>query len=115
MKYLKLGTVDIFRGISNSGISIDKTEANIGAFDYWLVKLNGEGEIEWQNTIGGEQTDYLSSAKQTADGGFIIAGYSYSGISGDKVESSNGSADYWVLKLMHPVKLNGRIRLVEIS
>ena len=86
-------------GISNSGISIDKTEANIGAFDYWLVKLNGEGEIEWQNTIGGEQTDYLSSAKQTADGGFIIAGYSYSGISGDKVESSNGSADYWVLKI----------------
>ncbi len=56
-------------------------------------------EIEWQNTIGGENYDELHSIQQTLDGGYILGGFSYSDISGDKTEASNGGYDYWVVKV----------------
>ena len=89
----------ILAGRSYSGISGDKTEASSGGYDYWIVKLNNTGAIEWQNTIGGSGDDNLWSAEQTADGGYILGGYSTSGISGDKTEAAIGLADYWVVKL----------------
>lgn len=92
----------ILGGYSNSGISGDKTEANLGLYsDYWVVKLNSAGAIEWQNTIGGNGSDYLFSARQTFDGGFILGGHSYSSLSGDKTEGIIGGTynDYWVIKL----------------
>jgi hypothetical protein len=36
--------------------------------------------------------------RETNDGGFILGGYSGSGISGDKTESCAGVVDYWVVK-----------------
>ena len=89
----------ILSGYSNSGISGDKTEASQGSNDYWVVKLNSLGVIEWQNTIGGSSDDRLYSINKTSDGGYILGGRSSSGISGDKTEASQGSNDYWVVKL----------------
>jgi hypothetical protein len=90
----------IVGGTSNSGVSGDKTENCIsGSNDYWVVKLNSTGGITWQNTIGGNFNDYLRSIEQTSDGGYILAGHSNSGISGDKTEASLGTDDYWVVKL----------------
>ncbi|MFN0275936.1 MAG: MopE-related protein [Chitinophagales bacterium] len=89
----------ILGGSSGSTIFGDKTEDNIGLLDYWIVKLNGAGNIEWQNTIGGTNTDDLYVIRQTADIGYIAGGYSESGISGDKTEANIGSRDYWVVKL----------------
>jgi len=86
-------------GISESGISGDKTEPSMGDFDYWVVKLNSTGVIEWQNTLGGSKDEYLRSAAQTSDGGYIVGGWSLSGITGDKTEASLGSFDYWIIKL----------------
>ena len=57
------------------------------------------GSIEWQNTIGGYNTDILTSIQQTLDKGYICGGYSLSNISGDKTENSQGGNDYWVVKL----------------
>jgi hypothetical protein len=90
----------ILGGYSSSGISGDKTEASKGSNDYWVVKLDATGQtIEWQNTIGGNVHDELTTIQQTADGGYILGGYSQSGISGDKTELNQGSWDYWVVKL----------------
>jgi hypothetical protein len=44
-------------------------------------------EIEWQNTIGGSGDDLFTSIQQTADGGYILGGYSSSNISADKTEN----------------------------
>ncbi|MBK7971097.1 MAG: hypothetical protein IPK08_20445 [Bacteroidetes bacterium] len=55
--------------------------------------------IEWQNTIGGSSPDLLRSITQTADGGYILGGYSASDISGDKNENNNGLIDYWIVKI----------------
>ncbi len=89
----------ILGGHSDSGISGDKTESSQGGLDYWVVKLDPAGNIQWQNTIGGSNNDQLTSIQQTSDGGYILGGYSGSGISGDKTESSQGGLDYWVVKL----------------
>lgn len=89
----------ILGGFSDSGISGDKSEVSYGGSDYWVLKLNQFGNIEWQNTIGGDATDFLYSTSQTSDGGYILGGYSNSSISGDKTEANIGDLDYWIIKL----------------
>ncbi len=88
----------ILGGTSGSNISGDKTENSIGGWDYWIVKIDAVGNIQWQNTIGGSNYDWLYSIQQTADGGFIFGGESNSNISGDKTENNIGSFDYWIVK-----------------
>ena len=93
----------ILIGDSNSDLSSDKTEPNIGgaqtSYDFWIIKLDSLGGIEWQNTIGGNQSERPFSASQTLDGGYLIGGDSWSNIFGDKTENSYGYDDYWILKL----------------
>ena len=89
----------ILGGYSDSNISGDKTENSQGGYDYWVVKLDVSGNIQWQNTIGGNSGDCLTSIQQTTDGGYILGGYSWSSISGDKTEDPQGTEDYWVVKL----------------
>lgn len=76
-----------------------KSEKSRGNMDYWIVKLDKQGVIEWQKTYGGQYADLLRSMEQTSDNGYILAGYSNSPISGDKTEGNKGAGDYWVLKL----------------
>ncbi|MFI5220031.1 MAG: T9SS C-terminal target domain-containing protein, partial [Bacteroidia bacterium] len=88
----------ILGGYSFSGISGDKTEGNIGDGDYWIVKTDPSGNIQWQNTVGGNSEDELYSVQQTSDGGYILGGWSQSHISGDKTEDLIGGSDYWIVK-----------------
>ena len=68
-----------------------------GYLDYWVVKLNNIGTIEWQKALGGTSEDLGYSVEQTSDGGYIVAGESRSQ-DGDII-GNNGGTDYWVLKL----------------
>ncbi|PHR49568.1 MAG: hypothetical protein COA32_00120 [Fluviicola sp.] len=70
---------------------------NHGDYDYWIVKLDGVGNIIWQKSLGGSWSDQPGSIQQTTDGGYIVAGQSYS-INGD-VTGSIGGWDYWIVKL----------------
>jgi len=76
-----------------------KSEKSRGNMDYWIVKLDKEGVLEWQKTYGGQYSDLLRSMEQTADNGYILAGYSNSPVSGDKTEANKGVGDYWILKI----------------
>jgi len=89
----------IFGGSSLSNISGEKTEASNGDLDMWVIKINPNGEIEWQNSIGGNDSDEINAIELTLDGGYILAGFSESNISGDKTEDARGSIDYWIVKL----------------
>lgn len=92
----------ILVGNSSSDASGDKTQTSkcyYGNLDYWIVKLDSDGVIKWQSTIGGCSLDYGTEVIQLKDKGYIIGGSSYSGISGDKSEDSRGSSDFWILKI----------------
>ena len=97
-----VGTHDggyIAGGYSESPISGKKTEASRGAYDYWLLKMNIDGSIKWQKTLGGSLGDYMTSVDETRDGGVLVGGYSNSNADGDKTENSKGGYDYWLVKL----------------
>ena len=68
-------------------MSGEKTEATRGNYDYWIVKINADGKKIWDKTFGGNDSETLSSIVATSDGGFLLGGYSVSGISGEKIRS----------------------------
>ncbi|PSR53653.1 hypothetical protein AHMF7605_09010 [Adhaeribacter arboris] len=86
-------------GTSTSGVSGTKSTGNKGLQDYWIVKTNGDGNKEWDKTYGGSGSDYLQTAWQTADGGYILGGSSNSPVSGDRSFTASGQYDYWIIKL----------------
>lgn len=65
--------------------------------DYWVVKLNGNGEIQWQKCVGGSTYDYGQCIQQTIDGGYIVIGTAES--SDGDVVGQHGNNDCWVVKL----------------
>jgi hypothetical protein len=64
-----------------------------GSWDVWILKLDGNGVIQWQKTFGGSQKDTTSAEpiQQTTDGGYVVTGRTKSFGAGD--------GDFWVLKL----------------
>jgi hypothetical protein len=47
-------------------------------FDFWLVKTDSLGNMEWNQTYGGADTDFAYSVIQTSDEGYAIAGSTHS-------------------------------------
>jgi hypothetical protein len=89
----------ILGGYSWSGADGDKSEASRGQDDYWIVKVDSTGTTLWDKRFGGASHDRCYSIQETPDGGYILGGYSYSGVGGDKSEASRGGADYWIVKV----------------
>ena len=89
-------------GISNASMSADKTDSvrgKLSAFDFWLVKYTANGKIQMDKTIGGDKEDQLTCIIQTSDGGYLVGGYSASGIYADKTDTLRGITDYWIVRL----------------
>ncbi len=93
----------IMGGSSSSGISGDKTEGNwdvtLSKSDYWVVKIDSAGNKQWDRRFGGTGVDGLHDIKTTNDGGYLLGGYSTSGVTGDKTQPKWGFGDYWVVKI----------------
>ena len=49
-----------------------------GGFDVYLIKTNAQGDSLWTRTYGGTDDDAGYSVEQTKDGGYIVAGCTYS-------------------------------------
>lgn len=68
-----------------------------GERDVWIVKLNSNGVIQWQKTIGGAKNDYVYSLQSTNDGGYVLGGYSFS--NDGAITGNHGDADALIIKL----------------
>lgn len=74
----------------------DISDKDNTSFDYWLLKYDGQGNLEWTRTYGGSGDDRGNSLAQTTDGGYILAGYSSSS-DGDSSKNEGGQ-DFWLVK-----------------
>jgi hypothetical protein len=65
-----------------------------GGRDFWLVKTDTNGQVEWNQTYGGIADEHANSLIQTADGGFVFVGSTKS------YGAGNGDfwGDFWVIK-----------------
>ncbi|MCX7820475.1 MAG: hypothetical protein N2258_02235 [Brevinematales bacterium] len=75
-KYILVGTTRSF-GVGNT--------------DIWLLKVDNSGNIEFQNTYGGDSFDEVYSIQKTTDGGYILCGSTQS--------FGKGLGDIWLLKI----------------
>lgn len=64
-----------------------------GQQDFYLIKLTATGNVSWSKTYGGILHEFLFSAFQTSDGGYMLAGESTTFKTGP-----SGSADYLIIK-----------------
>lgn len=62
-----------------------------GLENVWVLKLASDGSVTWQKAYGGSGVDTAACVQQTADGGYIIAGKTYS--------FGADTSDFWLLKL----------------
>ncbi len=79
---------------STDGDITDKTTTDA---DYWILKVNADGNKIWSKTYGGTMPDKATSIRKTSDGGYIVSGHSRS--SDGDVGGNEGFHDYWIVKL----------------
>jgi hypothetical protein len=63
----------------------------------WVIKLDANGNIQWQKSYGGSGNDLPFSLQLTAEGGYIFTG-STASTDGD-ITFNHGFVDAWVVKL----------------
>jgi hypothetical protein len=80
---------------SNSG---DVIQTSNNSSDLWVVKIDSNGNLQWQRLLGGSREDGAMFVEQSKDGGYIIGGSTTSDRTGD-VGLNNGLSDFWLIKL----------------
>ncbi len=65
--------------------------------DFWIVKIDIEGNIIWDKIVGGNAGDIIYKGSPTLDGGVLLTGWTYSN-DGD-VSVNYGGADTWSVKI----------------
>ena len=68
------------RQTSDGGYLIAGCTSSFGAGsrDIWLIKTDASGNEEWNKTLGGLSSDGARFMQQTTDGGYILAGWTFS-------------------------------------
>ncbi|MGE8556762.1 MAG: T9SS type A sorting domain-containing protein [Chryseobacterium jejuense] len=84
--------------INNQSQTSNSQKQNNG-YDFHLIKLNQQGNEAWEKYFSGNNHDYLSATITTQDGGFLVAGTSYSGKGLDKKDDSKGGSDIWLIRI----------------
>lgn len=94
-------------GSTNSKNTFDVKDSRgydgVGGNDFWVVKVNNAGVIEWSKTFGGTKDDIATSVVKTPNDEYVILG---------TTQSNDGDAQYNgtnVGLLMVRLKLNGDV------
>lgn len=82
---------------TTASINGDITDKFSEENDYWLTKLDANGNVIWTKTYGGTDDDVGQKVIELSDGNLAIVGYSKS--SDGDASNNEGFHDNWVLKL----------------
>jgi len=83
---------------SKASSQMPKASGNFGEGDYWIIKLNKEGKVEWEKNFGGKGDDHLRTLALTSTG-YLIGGESRSERSGNKTVGIEEGTDLWLISL----------------
>ncbi len=72
-------------------LAVGKAGDPVKGLDLWVLKLDQDGGVVWQETVGGPGDDYATSIQRTVDSGYIVASVTAS--------FGAGVLDAWVVKL----------------
>ncbi|MBU8883507.1 T9SS type A sorting domain-containing protein [Kaistella sp. DKR-2] len=105
--FLSAMTPTLDRQILLAGSSINQKPKQLATglqqqnrgYDYHVVKLDQNGNTVWDKYFGGTRHDYLISSVATQEGGFLLAGTSFSNQAGEKKASNIGGSDVWIIRL----------------
>jgi hypothetical protein len=78
---------------SDDGYIVAGKSSSFGNFfgDMWVLKVKSNGDIDWQKTYGGSDSNSANFIRQISDGGYVVAG--------ETLSFGAGDGDVWVLKL----------------
>lgn len=93
--YILTGVLDVTasEGEGNSKLT---TNHHAGG-DYWIIKLDAQGNTEWRNYYGGTFSDTPYDVVETNNGDFILVGSSDS--NDVDISDNKGDYDFWVVKI----------------
>jgi hypothetical protein len=74
-------------------------DGDFGNGDYWIVRIDPDGNKVWDLPLGGSEREELASLVITGDGSVIAGGTSYSPTDHYKTSPYYGGYDYWIVKL----------------
>jgi len=72
-------------------------ENNIGAYDFWVAKINALGSLVWEKSYGGSEIDEAFGITATSDGNYAIVGNTRS--NDIDITVNKGDADLWLIKI----------------
>lgn len=70
---------------------------NQGANDFWVIKINSAGTLQWQKTFGGTGIDQANAIVQNTDGSYTVTGETRS--NNGNVSGNHGGIDFWVINI----------------
>ena len=93
--FLLTGTLDVTAsgGQGNS----KRNEIKHAGGDYWAIKTDFSGNLEWSKYFGGSFTDIPLGVVETEENNFIIAGSSDS--NDFNISTNKGTYDFWLIKI----------------
>jgi len=71
--------------------------SNIGSYDFWVIRIDENGNLVWEKSFGGQEIDEAKAITKTSDGNYMILGETRS--TTIDVSSNNGAADLWLIKI----------------
>ena len=87
-------------GTSSSDAGGDKTQNNWGKWDYWIVKIDAQGNKIWDKRYGYTYEETPNSMIQLSNGKILLVGWSSSPAGGDKTQNQFGGnydQDFWIV------------------
>lgn len=109
----------VLAGYSKSNDGKGDVKSNRGKKDIWVVKMDAQGKMQWEKSMGGSDDEEARSIIETKDGGYMVVGYTNSGfgcptcavpmdgdVKGNYGAIGTHTSDIWVVKLSKPIAPN---------